>query len=329
MRLVTYENEGKLRPGIRIGDLIVDVDAADAAAREGNFWSEDNRDGSHDGDLASVRRVLGLGKERLRALEVAADGLASRGADGTSGVFAAGDIVLGPPVPDPEKIICLGLNYKEHAAEASLEAPPAPMLFAKFRNSLIGQDAPVVLPRASEEVDYEGELAVVIGKRCKEVAEEDTIEYVAGYMAFNDVSARDLQLQTSQWMAGKAIDTFAPCGPALVTADEIEDVQDLELRTRVNGETVQQANTSMMIFPVRETIAFISKLMTLEPGDIIATGTPSGVGFKRNPPLLLGEGDVVEVEIDGLGVLHNPVVGPDGFHGEDEARSAYVEQKHA
>ena len=147
------------------------------------------------------------------SLEIAANGLASRGADGTSGVFAAGNIVLGPPVPDPEKIICLGLNYKEHAAEASLEAPPAPMLFAKFRNSLVGQGAPIVLPRASEEVDYEGELAVVIGKRCKEVAEENALEYVAGYMAFNDVSARDLQLQTSQWTAGKAIDTFAPCGP--------------------------------------------------------------------------------------------------------------------
>lgn len=311
MRLVTYETEGRLRPGIWVGGSMVD---AYTARREAGFWPDDNHDGSPE-DLFSSRRVLGLDKERLRALGAAADGLVSRGADRASGVFAVEDVVLGPPVPDPEKIICLGLNYKEHAAEASLEAPPAPMLFAKFRNSLIGQGAPIVLPRASEEVDYEGELAVVIGRRCKEVAEDDALDYVAGYMAFNDVSARDLQLQTSQWMAGKAIDTFAPCGPALVTADEIEDVQALELRTRVNGETVQRTNTSMMIFSVQETIAFISKLMTLEPGDIIATGTPSGVGFKRNPPLLLGEGDVVEVEIEGLGVLHNPVVGPDGLRG--------------
>ncbi|CAA9273111.1 MAG: Fumarylacetoacetate hydrolase family protein [uncultured Arthrobacter sp.] len=325
MRLVTYEAEGRLRPGIWVGGSVVD---AYAAGREAGIWSDDNHDGSPE-DLLSSRRVLGLDKERLRTLEAAADGLVSRGADGASGVFAAEDVVLGPPVPDPEKIICLGLNYKEHAAEASLEAPAAPMLFAKFRNSLVGQGAPIVLPRASEKVDYEGELAVVIGRRCKEVAQDDALDYVAGYMPFNDVSARDLQLQTSQWMAGKAIDTFAPCGPALVSADEIEDVQALELRTRVNGETVQRTNTSMMIFSVRETIAFISKLMTLEPGDIIATGTPSGVGFKRNPPLLLGEGDIVEVEIEGLGVLHNPVVGPDGLRGGAESQSANVEQKQA
>lgn len=325
MRLVTYEAEGRLKPGVWVGGSVVD---ADAAAPEAGFWSADSRNEPYEG-LSSSRRMLGLDKERLRTLEAGAEKLVSRGADGTSGVFAAEDAVLGPPVPDPEKIICLGLNYKEHAAEASLEAPPAPMLFAKFRNSLVGQGAPIVLPRASEKVDYEGELAVVIGRRCKEVAEDDALDYVAGYMAFNDVSARDLQLQTSQWMAGKAIDTFAPCGPALVTTDEIEDVQALELRTRVNGETVQRTNTSMMIFSVRETIAFISKLMTLEPGDIIATGTPSGVGFKRNPPLLLGEGDVVEVEIEGLGVLHNPVVGPDGLGGEAESRSANVERKYA
>lgn len=325
MKLVTYKTEGELRPGIWVNGSIVD---AGAAAREAGFWSEDNQNGAHE-DLASSRRVLSIDGERRQALEVAAKKLLSRGDDGAYGVFTVEDVVLGPPVPDPEKIICLGLNYREHAAEASLEAPPAPMLFAKFRNSLVGQGAPIVIPRASEKVDYEGELAVVIGKRCKEITEEDALEYVAGYMAFNDVSARDLQLQTSQWMAGKAIDTFAPCGPALVSADEIEDVQDLELRTRVNGETVQQMNTSMMIFSVRETIAFISKLMTLEPGDIIATGTPSGVGFKRNPPLLLGEGDVVEVEIEDLGVLHNPVVGPDGLGREKEARSAYAEQKDA
>ena len=325
MRLVAYETEGGLRSGIWVGGSVVD---AAAAGREAGFWPDDVRYESHDG-LSSSRRVFGLDSEQLRMLEDAASALLSRGADATSGVFALEDVVLGPPVPDPEKIICLGLNYKEHAEEASLEAPPAPMLFAKFRNSLVGQGSPIVLLRASEKVDYEGELAVVIGKRCKEVAEGDALEYVAGYMPFNDVSARDLQLQTSQWMAGKAIDTFGPSGPALVTADEIEDVQALDLRTRVNGETVQQTNTSMMIFSVRETIAFISKLMTLEPGDIIATGTPSGVGFKRNPPLLLGEGDIVEVEIEGLGVLHNPVVASDELHREDEVRSAYAEKKHA
>lgn len=187
MRLVTYEKEGELRSGIWVEDSVVDTEAA---ARMAGLWSDGSRDEPRQ-SLSSTKRVLGLDGERLWMLEDAAGGLLWRGADGASGVFAADDVLLGPPIPDPEKIICLGLNYKEHAAEAALEAPAAPMLFAKFRNSLIGQGAPIVLPRASEKIDYEGELAVVIGKRCKEVAEEDALACVAGYMAFNNVSARE------------------------------------------------------------------------------------------------------------------------------------------
>lgn len=304
MRLVTYSGNGAPpRAGVLVGERV--VDAAGAARRAGL---------AHGGDgtaWTAVRRILGAGREDLRALQAAAEeALDGGGAETVS--EPAGAVRLGPPVPDPEKIICLGLNYGAHAAEASLEAPGAPMLFAKFRNSLVGQGSPIVLPRASEQVDYEGELAVVIGRRCKEVPEEEALGYVAGYMALNDVSARDLQLKTSQWTGGKALDTFAPCGPALVTADEVADVQNLLLETRLNGETVQSAKTSMMIFPVGRTIEFISSLMTLEPGDVIATGTPSGVGFKRNPPLFLREGDEVEVEIEAVGTLKNPVVGPDG-----------------
>jgi acylpyruvate hydrolase len=216
-------------------------------------------------------------------------------------------LVLGPPVSDPDKIVCLGLNYRDHAAESGLALPKAPMLFAKFRNSLIGPRERIVLPSRGEQFDYEAELAVVIGRRGKDIASEDALEHVAGAMVFNDVTARDVQHATSQWTAGKAIDTFAPCGPALVTLDELGDLQGLAIRARVNGVTVQDGHTSQMIFSVAETIAFLSSLMTLEVGDIIATGTPAGVGISRSPQVLLHDADVVEIEIEGLGVLSNPV----------------------
>ena len=217
---------------------------------------------------------------------------------------------FGPPIPDPDKIICLGVNYREHATEAQQELPAAPMFFAKFRNSLIGPNSPILLPRASSQIDYEGELAVVIGTRCKEVSEQEALRYVAGYTIMNDISARDLQMQTSQWMSGKALDTFAPMGPGIVPASEIPDPQTLWLTTKVNGQIVQRDNTAHMIFSVAAALSFLSSLMTLEPGDIIATGTPSGVGFKRNPPLFLHEGDVTEVEIKGIGQLRNLVMRP-------------------
>jgi 2-keto-4-pentenoate hydratase/2-oxohepta-3-ene-1,7-dioic acid hydratase in catechol pathway len=218
------------------------------------------------------------------------------------------DIVFGPPVPDPDKILCVGLNYREHARESGLEVPSVPVVFAKFRNSLIGPGAAIQLPAVSQQVDYEGELAVVIGSRCKNISAADSLSVVAGYSAFNDVSARDLQLQVSQWTTGKAIDTFAPMGPGLIPAHLVPEPQKLELITRLNGEVVQQSSTADMIFSVAEIIAYLSRSMTLEPGDIIATGTPSGVGFKREPPLFLKPGDVVEVEISSIGLLSNPVI---------------------
>jgi 2-keto-4-pentenoate hydratase/2-oxohepta-3-ene-1,7-dioic acid hydratase in catechol pathway len=218
------------------------------------------------------------------------------------------DIIFGPPVPDPDKILCIGLNYREHARESGLEVPPVPIVFAKFRNSLIGSGAAIELPGISQQVDYEGELAVVIGRRCKNISADEALSTVAGYSAFNDVSARDLQLQVSQWTVGKAVDTFAPMGPGLISAHLIPDPQQLELITRLNGQVVQQSSTADMIFSVAEIISYLSRSMTLEPGDIIATGTPSGVGFKREPALFLKPGDVVEVEISSIGVLSNPVI---------------------
>jgi 2-keto-4-pentenoate hydratase/2-oxohepta-3-ene-1,7-dioic acid hydratase in catechol pathway len=222
--------------------------------------------------------------------------------------IALQDVELRPPVANPEKIICLGLNYAEHASEAGFEPPPVPIFFSKFRNALTGPFDPIVLPKSSQAVDFEGELAVVIGRPGKHIAIADALDHVAGYAVMNDVSARDLQLQTSQWTAGKTLDTFAPFGPGLVPRSLIADPQKLRIETRVNGTVMQSDSTANMVFGVAETIAFLSSLMTLRPGDIIATGTPAGVGFKREPPTYLRPGDVVEVAIEGIGAIRNQVI---------------------
>ena len=288
MRLVTYRSDGEWRSGILDGDAVRDTAAVAKAT-------------GVTADCASNRTLLAAGSDAIRAL--------ARPAAGVEALPLAG-LELGPPITNPQKVICLGLNYRDHAEETGMAAPPAPILFAKFASSLIGHGAPIVRPAVSDQIDYEAELAVVVGARCKDVSEADALRYVAGAMNFNDVSARDLQMQTGQWMAGKAIDTFGPCGPALVLWDEMGDLQALRVQCRVNGETLQDGTTADMIFPVAETIAFLSRLMTLEPGDIVSTGTPAGVGYTREPPVLLRGGDVVEVEIEGLGVLSNPVVDP-------------------
>ncbi len=293
--------------------LITRLDGDHArSAVELDGWAYDSAAIAQEGNLAvagldwtSNREIIGADAAVQEAFAEAARRTA---ADPDRGIGRVAELTLGPPITDPQKIVCLGANYRDHAAEAGIDIPTVPMLFAKFRNSLVGPAAPIVLPATSRSVDYEAELAVVIGTRCKDVAERDALACVAGAMAFDDVSARDLQKQTSQWLAGKAIDTFAPCGPALVTLDELGDLQSLGISAAVNGEIVQDSNTSEMIFGVAETIAFISRLMTLEPGDIIATGTPAGVGVMRDPQILLADGDVVTVTVEGIGSLHNPVV---------------------
>jgi 2-keto-4-pentenoate hydratase/2-oxohepta-3-ene-1,7-dioic acid hydratase in catechol pathway len=211
------------------------------------------------------------------------------------------------PIDRPQKIICVGLNYLDHAAEGSATLPERPLLFAKWPNTLIGAREPIVLPSISAKVDYEGELAAVIGTRAQRVGVDDALDVVAGYLCANDVSARDLQFADRQWVRGKSLDTFCPIGPALVPASEIPDPQTLQLRTILNGEVVQEAPTSSMIFSVAQIVAFISEAITLEPGDLILTGTPAGVGIFRDPELLLQPGDEVTVEIEGLGTLTNPV----------------------
>jgi 2-keto-4-pentenoate hydratase/2-oxohepta-3-ene-1,7-dioic acid hydratase in catechol pathway len=288
MRLVTYQSGESYRCGVIHGDHVLDAVAVGVAA---------SLHADTAGTCISTRGVLALTDDERAAIantRVAPIGHIS-------------DLRLGPPVTDPDKVLCLGLNYMDHARESDMALPQAPMIFAKFRNSLTGPEDPIVLPPIGEKFDYEAELAVVIGRRCKNVSSDEALDCVAGAMALNDVTARDVQHATSQWTAGKAIDTFAPCGPMLVLRDEMPDLQDLGIRAWVNCEPVQDGHTSQMIFSVAETVAFLSSLMTLVPGDIIATGTPSGVGISRDPQILLHPGDVVEVEIDGIGRLRNSV----------------------
>ena len=288
MMLVSYRSNGMLRAGVSDGKGLVDAGKL--------------------GYPSSLRGVLGEGQ---RAFEKLLGDAEKALASGTNTIELS-KVSLGPPIPNPEKIICLGLNYKDHAAETGLKLPTSPVLFPKYRNSLIGPADDIIVPRAArEKLDYEVELAVVIGRRAREVSEEDALSYVAGYAVFNDVSARELQMQSSQWMPGKAVDNFAPMGPGLVPAREIADPQNLMLTTRVNGTQLQHESTKQMIFGVATTIAFITSFMTLEAGDIIATGTPAGVGFARKPPIALTDGDIVEVEIAGIGTLRNRVVFPE------------------
>lgn len=216
------------------------------------------------------------------------------------------------PVPRPGKIICIGLNYRDHAEESGMVIPSSPIIFSKFVSCAIGAREPIRLPKKSEQVDYEAELAFVIGRKAKNVSREQAMDYVLGYTNFNDVSARDFQFADGQWTRGKSCDSFAPMGEFIATKDEIEAPHSLRIRFRLNGETLQDSNTNQLIFKIPELIEFLSASITLEPGDIVATGTPPGVGFARKPPVFMNDGDVAEVEIEGLGVLSNRVVKDEG-----------------
>ncbi len=280
MRLLSFDTPGGPEAAVQLGEQAVPASALGAPR--------------------SVRALLGeLDADGLR-------GLAERAEASSAERLSMSELTLAAPVPDAQKIICIGLNYRDHAEETGQEIPQAPMWFAKFGNSLCGSGAEIVLPRAHPDyVDYEAELAFVIGRQARNVSLADALAHIAGVMPFNDVSARDLQLQNPLWTSGKAIDTFAPCGPALVTLDEAGDLGSLKLRTRIDGETVQEGTTANLIFAPGELLAWLSRTITLSPGDIIATGTPAGVGGAQGK--FLRDGNLVEVEIDGLGTLRNRV----------------------
>ena len=222
--------------------------------------------------------------------------------------YKPSSVRIAAPVPFPGKIICIGLNYRDHAEESGMQIPTTPIIFSKFPTCVIGSGESIKLPVGSFQVDYEAELAVVIGRRAQRVRASQAMDHIFGYTNFNDVSARDFQFADGQWQRGKSCDTFAPMGPFIATPDDVKDPHNLRISFRLNGETLQDSNTDQLIFKIPELVEFLSRVITLEPGDVIATGTPKGVGFARKPPVFMNEGDIAEVEIEGLGVLSNTVV---------------------
>ena len=292
MKLVTYRSERGIRAGAVRGDAVVDVwDAL------GRGWAPGTGGGPQP--LPTGLRAA-LESESLAVLAAAVEG----GEDGPE----LGAVELLPPITDPQKIICIGLNYAAHAAEAGMDPPVAPTFFAKFANALAAPGAAVRLPAASDKVDYEAEVAFVIGARATDVGVEEALDHVAGYTLLNDLSARDLQFQTPQWIPGKVFDGSAPCGPWLVSADEAGAADAIGIAMDLNGERLQESDTGDLIFGVAELVSRLSKLMTLEPGDIVSTGTPSGVGSTRDPKIWLQDGDECVVSSPQLGELRTPLV---------------------
>jgi 2-keto-4-pentenoate hydratase/2-oxohepta-3-ene-1,7-dioic acid hydratase in catechol pathway len=285
MRLATIQTWAGPRAALLLDDHYVDLHATDA-------------------DLpANLRQLLEAGPAALRAAAEAA-----RRPDAVR--YPAAEVKFHAPIVDPRKIICIGLNYRDHAAESGSPIPRDPVLFSKFPTALVGHGEAIVLPKVSQEVDYEAELVIVIGKKGRHLSPAEAPAHVAGYTIGHDVSARDWQLKKDgkQWTIGKTFDTFAPVGPVLVTADEVADPERLPIRLRLNGQTMQDSNTQQLIFGVGALLAYLSQVFTLEPGDLIFTGTPPGVGIARKPPVFLKDGDVVEIEIHGLGILRNPII---------------------
>jgi 2-keto-4-pentenoate hydratase/2-oxohepta-3-ene-1,7-dioic acid hydratase in catechol pathway len=255
-------------------------------------------------EVLQVKDGLEMLEDQLRTLERSSSGIQSF-------LFDFSLVDLHPPVMRPLKLIGIGLNYRDHAEEVKLPLPKQPLIFGMYSNAITAHEDPIVIPPMSKQVDYEAELGVVIGKKCRNVSERNALQYVAGYTIVNDVSARDLQFSDGQWLRAKSFDTFAPMGPFLVTREDLADADGLAVEMRLNGRTMQKSNTNNMVFKVPDLVSYVSQVMTLEVGDVIATGTPAGVGFARNPQVFMNPGDTAEVEIEGIGVLRNPVVAAD------------------
>jgi 2-keto-4-pentenoate hydratase/2-oxohepta-3-ene-1,7-dioic acid hydratase in catechol pathway len=297
MILLTIRDGDDLRLGVKTQGGVIDVAAAQAALSQG------------DGRLPQTVEAAIAGGDAARS---ALADIAARAetADGTGSPWLVDEasLTLGPAVPNPGKVVCVGLNYRKHAEETGAAIPTSPVLFSKFLNTIAAPEEDVPLTDAATQYDYEVELAVVIGQTTKNVSAADALNAVFGYATANDLSARDLQTRTSQWLLGKTMDKFMPIGPYLVTADEVPDPQRLAIRTWLNGELRQNSNTDDMIFPVAEIISYISRHFTLEPGDVIITGTPEGVILGMAEKQWMAPGDVVEVEVEGLGKLRNRMI---------------------
>ncbi|MCC3374724.1 fumarylacetoacetate hydrolase family protein [Cohnella sp. REN36] len=287
MKLVTFNRNGRESLGMKVDGGILDVTAY--------------------GFSGGIMEVIAGGTSRLEELRRIAD---AAGSNASANLLDEAAMDWGPCVTQPQKIICIGLNYRKHAEETNAPIPAFPILFNKFNNTLTGHRKPIAIPKVTQKLDYEAELAVVIGKAAKYVPKERALEHVFGYACVNDLSARDLQMRTQQWLLGKSCDGFSPLGPYLVTADEVGDPNDLAIRSIVNGEVRQSSNTSDMIFPVDEIVSYVSQHMTLLPGDVILTGTPEGVvlGYSPERQIYLKPGDEVVIEIEKLGRLVNTFV---------------------
>jgi len=315
MKLVTYEAARQSRLGVVEGEVVVDVAGAFSQIPKGRIADAKvaaaakvlRKLGRPPQDM---RELLGLGEGYRKALRVMTAGIAARGKGPKGLLTPLGSARLRAPLAKPDKIVCVGLNYADHAREQGGEPPAAPIFFLKSSNTICGPGDPIKLPPNSTQVDYEAELAVVIGKRGREIAEDEAHKYIAGYTILNDVSARDMQFGDKQWYRGKSCDTFAPTGPWIVTADEIADPHNLRIALTLNGETMQDSSTSNLIFRIPFLISYLSQSVTWEVGDLISTGTPAGVGVFRKPPVFLKPGDSVSVSVEWIGTLTNPVVGP-------------------
>lgn len=301
MRLVSYQENGRQRFGAVVGEHVIDLSRASETYA------------GLDGAITKIPARIEEFFENCDALSVSARAVIARfeatKTDAGSIAKLLADVKLLPPVPRPSKIICVARNYAEHAREAGLEISPIPILFARFPRTLVADGDPVLVPDVSDQLDWEGELAIIIGKdtKGKRITKAEAMDYVFGYSIFNDVTVRDYQFRITQYTAGKNFRASGPFGPVIVTADEIGDPHRLDIRTTLNGETVQSANTDTMIYDIPTILENIAEFIDLEPGDVIPTGTPAGVGFKRKPPVFLKAGDTIAVEVSGIGVLSNPV----------------------
>ena len=304
MRLGSFTRGGEEHLGMQVADRVVSL-------------TEIGRSEARYGRLGGARDATALWSDAADELRAVSRRLQSDGipAAWRGSTIAEADCQWLPPVLRPEKIICIGLNYRDHAAESKMEVPKEPVIFNKFNNALVGAAGPVILPDNSAQVDYEAELAVVLGRKARHVPADKAMDCVAGYTLMHDVSARDWQFRTGQWVSGKTFDTFGPCGPVLVTRDEVPDPHSLDIRLTLNGTVMQQSNTRNLIFDIPTLISYLSEMFTLVPGDIISTGTPPGVGFARRPQVFLADGDTVEIWVERVGTMRHRCVA--------EARAAH------
>lgn len=299
MKLITFSEKEEIQIGVLQDHVTIKLNAlSELVAR---------KSGGDTGLPNDMLGLISLGKKGIDLIESLLSWLEEHNSYRNQVEVENSLIKVLAPISNPGKVVCVGNNYMDHCIEQNVEPPKQPMIFSKWASCIIGPNDTVILPEDSEQVDYEAELAVIIGKEGKNISEDQALDYIYGYTVMNDVSARDVQFRDVQWVRGKSYDTFAPLGPTIVTADEINDPHNLDIKLTVNGETLQDSNTQHLIHKIPYIISYLSKGFTFQPGDVIATGTPHGVGVFRNPPIFLKRGDVCRIEIQNVGILENTI----------------------